>query len=244
MAFVDAAGLSQPVSTAFARGTALITSYGLAECEAIPEGAGSMIHSGHGISDVVVTSLGHLVTTVAVISAAPISATKIRITFDRAMLNDSKLRSVANYDFPPTGPTGAPLTVLSVVPEGVTEPSYVDVTTTEMTDGEGYTAQVQETTGPTDPEGVPIGVGAGSIAYTGVGVDPTIDSVAATGVNGVEVKFSEAMDDNVAIRDAARYTFDNGLNVLSVSDVDNDTVTLVTDDQIPGLLYTLTVTQP
>ena len=49
------------------------------------------------------------------------------------------------------------------------------------------------------------------------------------------------MKDNIDIRDATNYVWDNGLVTLSVLDFDNDTVKLATSEQVEGLLYQLTI---
>lgn len=244
MAFVDASGLAPSSATPLARGVRLVLSEGISESICGPEGAGAMIHAGKAVSACLVTCLGKLEQPVAIALAAATTSIRVRVTFDRGMLDDGKLNNAVYYSVLPKFPTGAPVTVVSVTPQGIAEPTYVDLVVTEMTDGETYTAEVQATTGPTDPTGTPFGPSTNTYEFAGTGVDPTIDSVTSTGINEVEVAFSEPMDDNATINDSARYSFDNSLNVLSVLSVVGDIVTLVTDDQVPGLLYTLTVTQP
>ena len=244
MAFVDSSGFTTVTSSAFARGTAIITASGLAECDSVAEAKGNLIHAGEGIAASVSGALGWLTIPVEIVSAIATTSTRIRIVFDRGMLDDGKLRNPGNYSVTPKFPTGVPITVISIEPQGISEPTYVDLVITEMTDGETYIVEVTAITGPTDPEGIPLGPTTNSVEFVGTGVDPTIDSVTAIGMNKVEVEFSEPMYDNAVIRDSTRYTFDNGLNVLSVLDVAGATVTLITDDQIPGVLYTLAITQP
>jgi len=222
----------------------IIWKSGISVCSSAPLATGTKLHAGEGISACVVTPLGHLVAPVELVSAVASTSKRVRISFDRAMLLDAKLTSLANYSIVPKFYTGAPISIVELDPQGIAEPTYVDLVVTEMTDGETYIAEVQALIGPIDTEGVPLAAATNSVEFFGSGVDPTIDSLKATGLNGVEVIFSEAMYDNVTIRDITRYSFDNGLNVLSISDVIGDTVTLVTDDQVPGLLYTLTITQP
>jgi hypothetical protein len=78
--------------------------------------------------------------------------------------------------------------------------------------------------------------------FAGLGIKPQIQTVEALSKNSVKVTFTEAMEDNEAIRNKANYNFDNGLSVLAVSAFSVDSVFLETSDQAPGLLYTLTIT--
>lgn len=244
MAFIDASGFCSVDGSCLAHGTIAILASGFSSSEAAPIGAGKMLQAGSGLCSIPATPLGHLVEYVELVSVEAKTSLEVRITFDKPMLNNGALRSTSSYGITPKFPSGAPLVLTHVQPEGVVAPTYVDVTVTEMTDGETYIAEVATPIGPVDTEGTPINPAANTVEYFGIGIDPTILSVTATGLNTVEVKFSEPMDDNAGIRNPSRYSFDNGLSVLSISSVVGDTVTLVTDDQTPGVLYTLTITQP
>ena len=241
MPYIDGSGLCGSISTANGEGSAIVWSKGASSCLATPLGRGNLIHAAHGLCEAVVTPLGHLENYVEFVPEAR-SSVLARITFGRGMLDNGALRSKYSYSLVPKFPTAVALSIVSVTPEAVTNPTYVNIETTEMTDGETYIATVNAISGPTDPIGIGVDPANNSVEYFGIGIDPVIESVTSITANLVEVKFSVQMLDNSAIRDATRYSFNNGLNVLSVVSVVGDTVTLATDDQIPGLLYALTVT--
>lgn len=161
----------------------------------------------------------------------------IRITFNEGMKRDSALASPSNYTIIPVTPGAAAVYVESVfVPVDAT-PAYVEIETTEMTDGASYTAIVS---GPTDPYLNPID--NNTVNFTGVGQAPVISKLEAVSRNRVDLTFDEPMADNVDLKDPARYTWDNGLLTLAVLEVTpGGTIKLVTSDQLPGILYTLTV---
>ena len=109
-----------------------------------------------------------------------------------------------------------------------------------MTDGANYEVSVS-TIAPTDLSFNTMDGAANTQPFVGVGEAPVIASVVGVSRNRADVVFSETMKDNADIREASRYTWDNGLQTLDVLDVAGDTVQLVTSDQTPGVLYTLTV---
>jgi hypothetical protein len=86
-----------------------------------------------------------------------------------------------------------------------------------------------------------VDAGAYTASFTGDGDTPTVKLLIPQGANRVDVVFNEPMEDNTDIRNPAKYSFDNGLTVVSVLEFDNDTVKLATSDQTPGTLYTLTI---
>lgn len=170
---------------------------------------------------------------------------KIRVLFDKPMKLDSALVNRGNYTVHSNTANAVDIVVISVTPGAGDEPEWVDLVVSEATSGGSYYVEVALAPyGPTDADGVPLDPANHQWGFLAVAEDPTIKSVIATSANTVEVTFSETMFDNGTIRDPSRYSFDGGLNVLSVSSFLKDTVTLVTDDQVPGQLYTLTVTQP
>jgi len=110
-----------------------------------------------------------------------------------------------------------------------------------MTDGESYDIEIETSNGPESPDGMPFSVDTNKGSFLGLGELPQILSVEAVGINRVDVTFTETMTDNEAIRNAANYSFNNGLSVLSVLSMSDDVVKLATSDQVPGTLYTLTI---
>lgn len=178
-----------------------------------------------------------------VASAVTLSPGLVRVTFDQQMAVTSGLTRLASYALAPTG-GGAPIFVSSVTPQsGVTYPTYVDIRTTEQTTGASYGVTVASgAAGPQSRYAMSMNT-VGLVAFfVGAGIAPTIASVAAVGQNRVDIRFDEPMLDNAALRDVSRYTFDGGLSVVSILEVVSDTVRLVTSDQTPGQLYTLTIT--
>jgi phage tail-like protein len=177
-----------------------------------------------------------------VASAAALDARHIRVTFDQQMLNDSRLADVANYAFVPVG-AGVPVFVRSLIVQSATFPLFVDVEVTEMTQGAQYVATVTGgASGPRDRYGFNMNASGLSVLFVGIGEAPVVSQVAAVSANRADVKFSEPITDGAGPREPANYAFNNGLVVLSVLGVVGDTVQLVTADQMPGTLYTLTIT--
>jgi hypothetical protein len=122
----------------------------------------------------------------------------------------------------------------------VVQPEYVDLITSEMTDSASYTVYV-DTDGPTDLENTPVDPDNNDQTFVAEGITPTIDKIIAVSENQIDVVFSENMKINNAIMDTSKYSFDNGLSVLSVISAIGDTVSLATSEQTPGIIYTLTV---
>jgi hypothetical protein len=88
----------------------------------LPQGSG--ILSGPVIKNVVISAI------------AATSPTTIRINFSLPVTRSPALTLPDNYEITPT------LKVLSVVPENVTNPNYVDLITEEMREGENYTITI------------------------------------------------------------------------------------------------------
>lgn len=175
------------------------------------------------------------------VSAVPTTARRIRINFSEAMREDASLASIVGYGILPVTAGAAPVYVEDVVVPDIPSVTYVDLIVSEMTNGATYQARVSTTVGPTDPSLNHLSGAAYTYNFAGLGDTPVVKQVIAQGTNRVDVVFNEAMADNADIRNPAKYSFDNGLAVLSVLSFDNDTVKLSTTDQTPGTLYTLTI---
>ena len=168
------------------------------------------------------------------------NSTTVRVTFDEPMdPNSGQLINAGNYSITPTG-GGASVNVNSVNALGAA-PLWVDLLTSEMTDGAAYDCTVNDAGPIRDDSWNPLDSGFATVAFTGEGLAPTVASVIAISENRIDIVFTEAMLDNADARNPLTYAFNNGLTVLSVLDVDNDTVKLVTSDQVPNLLYTVTI---
>ena len=76
------------------------------------------------------------------ISAVATSEFVVRVSFDRPVLDNPALRSIINYEFTPS------LTVISLVPEAVSNPNFVDVTVSEQVDSTSYVVEVHQTLDP------------------------------------------------------------------------------------------------
>lgn len=63
----------------------------------------------------------------------------IRVTFSAPVIDNVALRNVSNWIITPS------LTVQSVSPEAVTDPTYIDLTVEEMKDSESYTLEAHNT---------------------------------------------------------------------------------------------------
>lgn len=240
MALIEAGGLGIAQATSKAKGSIETGTGGLAATSVLCDAVGNLDVAPPAFSAVQATCLAQFVQEVKVASAEAISTSKIRITFDRGMKNDAALKAVGNYLITPQSPGAASLYLSGVTPENKPQPTFVEIETSEMTNGAVYLAEVSPI-GPTDPEGVPVDAGNNSDSLAGIGDSPTVKQVIPISKNRVDVIFTENMKDNLDIRDPDNYEFDNGLLVLQVLDMEADTVKLVTSDQQEGLLYTLEV---
>jgi len=174
-------------------------------------------------------------------SAVAVTARKIRVIFDEPMdRNDGELLKVANYAITPQSAGAIAVNINSVSTVGST-PSYVEVETTEHTEGASYQVSVVTSGEIRDAAYNSIDPAGASTTYTGEGDAPTLLQVKPVSSTRVDLVFSETMRDTPEIRDPAQYVWDNGLTTLAVLELDGDTVKLVTTEQTEGLLYALTI---
>jgi hypothetical protein len=174
-------------------------------------------------------------------SATAVTSTKVRVEFDEDMdVADGSIDDPTNYLIEPTE-AGAASVAVQEVERSVHNDARVDLVCSEMTDAKAYKVTVSSVR---DAAHNPIDPAGDEAAFTGEGLRPTVARVEAISQNRMDVIFDEPMRDNADIRDSSRYGWDQGLNTLSVLEVDGATVKLVTDDQEPGLLYTLTISNP
>jgi hypothetical protein len=166
---------------------------------------------------------------------------RVRLLFNEPMRRDGALASPANYQFNVITIGAAAVYIESIsVPDDTPNPMHVDVLCSEMTIGASYEVVVSDT-GPTDLAANTMDPVVNTVAFVGVGVSPLVTAVEAISQNRADVVFSETMRGNPDIREVSRYTWDNGLETISVLDVAQNTVKLVTSDQQPGVLYNLTI---
>lgn len=173
-----------------------------------------------------------------------VTPTKIRLHFNQAMKKDSNLLKTSNYQVNPNEAGAIGVTVQSVDPEVISQPTFVELHISETTDNKEYIAAVAPNGVPgcpTNAAGLGVDPSHDEQLFTAEGEAPTILRVEPVSANRVDVVFSENMKDNADIRDISKYSFDKGLSVLSILSMEGDTVELVTSDQIPGEVYTLTI---
>jgi len=235
-------GLSESLSTGLGQANVLVTASGLSESVATGLGQANVSVVAHGLSEAVSIGLGSCSIGPGIASVVAVNSTKVRITFDNQMTDDVALIDLDNYTITPTG-FGVPVYKISMEAEGVTYPNYVDITISEMTDGQIYQAEIETAAdGPIDRYGDNIDVSKSTETFTGVGEKPEIKYVEALSETSAKVVFTEAMEDNTKIRDETNYSFDNGLTISEITSVSGDSVFFKTSEQTPGLLYTLTIT--
>ena len=176
-----------------------------------------------------------------VATAVAVSATKIRVTFNEPMdPNGTEIENPLNYSVIPTA-GGASVFVRSVVLPIDTNPTFIELVTSEMTDGAAYETAVDSSGPIRDAAFNPLDSAFDTAAFTGVGVAPELFDVLSLSSTRVDVVFSENMKDNADIRNPNKYVWDNGLLTLSVLALEGTTVKLATTEQVEGLVYQLTI---
>ena len=68
--------------------------------------------------------------------ATPQDSTTVRVTFSAPVIDNAVLRYTGAYEFNP------PLTVTAVNPENVVTPDWIDLTVSEMKQGQSYTLTI------------------------------------------------------------------------------------------------------
>ncbi len=156
-----------------------------------------------GTIDVLIASSAALTEIPPTITAAATSPTAIRVTFSKIMqvVPPDNLTDPSNYVLTPITPGAAELLVNSVVPEGGGSPTFVDLTTTEMTDGATYEITVQPAV--VDLVGLSVEF---PTQFAGQGQKPSLVSAIATTSKRIRVVFDEPMNPNAALSNSASYT--------------------------------------
>lgn len=187
------------------------------------------------VTDSVIASV---IGSLSINNARALTNTKVRIDFNVALVQNVALSDPASYSFVAISPGAVEVVPQAVeLPPGQANPLFVEVLVTEHTDGAIYAVSIVgalEGVGGEPPDSVVAN-------YAGLGDAPNVDLVLATSKNQAQVFFSETMEDNAAIRDVTNYIWDNGLITSEIEDVTQNVVTLRTNDQVPDLLYNLTV---
>lgn len=174
---------------------------------------------------------------IQILSVIPTDEVTIRVTFVSAAANNAALVSPDSWEITPS------LSVLSVTPEAVGSPTYVDLTIEEMLDAQAYTLELFIPHAAAAPVSV-----TGN--FTGLGDKPSVVSVDATTTNTLRVVFDEAMEPILA-GTAVNYTLvaaggsvsRSVMGVRLANTVSPSWVDLVLDGEMTGgaANYTLTV---
>ena len=220
---------------AFQDGTATLAS------PAVLGGLGSQLMTSGATSAIVPVLGGDLVQPVFIDDVRALSSERIRIDFTGSVLKNTALSDTSNYTI--TAGLGDVVPFISAVDvPDLASPNFVELITSEMTDGAAYSLAVNVGS-PSSPVlgGNGIAVATDPGAYTGVGVAPEVALVLAKSANSVEVQFTELIQPTAVAGTPGFYTFDLGLSVLAVLDIVGNKVTLETSDQTEGELYTLTL---
>jgi len=196
--------------------------------------------------------LGDIVSTVDALSsqatiqfgiadARALTEVKVRIDFEVPTLINAALTNTANYRFKNLSSGSVEVVPVSVgLPPGQPNPFYVEVVTTEHTEGATYEVALTEAI-----RGAAGEVGhVAPVSYVGIGVAPTLHLVIARSSTEVEVHFSEPIIDNASARNPRNYLWAGGIVTIDVRSVEGSVVVLQTTGQVPGHLYTLTVLGP
>lgn len=180
-----------------------------------------------------ITGLG----TLPELSSVTLKDRKLSLAFSEDMKIDAALRSRFSYAIAALDSGSTAVHVERVVSTAARE---VILEITEMTDGANYEIAVL---GPTDVAGNAMNVWANFAQFTGVGSAPVLMEVRAVGPNLIDAIFSVNMQDNAAIREVSRWSFDGGIVVLKVvpDTIDRRVVHLAVNGWTPGVEYTLTI---
>lgn len=170
--------------------------------------------------------------------ARSLTETKVRIDFEVPTLINDALTRASSYTFHATTPGAVEVTPLSVaLPPGQPNPLYVEIATTEHTDGAMYEVALSaELRGAAGQIGHSV-----PFAYEAIGVAPALQLVIAKSATEAEVHFTEDIENNTAARDRDNYIWAGGISTVGVREVIGNVVVLQTTTQLPGQLYTLTV---
>lgn len=194
----------------------------------------------YGLSESSAHTEGHIATLVKISSAEMLVYNKLRVHFDREMKKNNNLTDRLYYTVIPVTAGATSCYIIKVEAPFVSYPEYVDVITSEMTNGSSYKVYV-DSDGPVDIEDTPVDPNNNEQEFIAIGAIPTVDKIIAISENRVDIVFTENMRINKAIKNPTKYSFDKGLVVTDVVSVEGDTVRLATSDQTPGEEYTLTI---
>jgi hypothetical protein len=179
---------------------------------------------------------GDLVEACFITGVRVISSTRIRIDFSRTVDKNSALEAISGYLLETVTAGAVDITILDVIVPTLSYPKSVDLIVSEMTDGVTYSVSIAslEITSDDTP------ISDEAVTFVGEGEIPTITAVVATSSTEAQVRISEVIRDSASVRNTGNYSFDNGLTVVEISEVEDGVITLTTSEQVSGTLYTLT----
>ena len=194
----------------------------------------------NGVCTISNENYGKLVVLTKVLSAAMSRVGEVKIEFNRKMRKNTLLVDPYYYALTPITPGAVTPYINSISTPDVINPSYVTLDVSGMTNGATYKATVAKY-GPSDIDGLYIDELFNNQDFSAIGEIPTIKQITAISETIIDVKFTKNMKYNPAIRDVSKYTANGGLSIISILEVSEDTVKLVTSEQSPGVLYTLSI---
>lgn len=178
----------------------------------------------------------------AVISAVP-SYLSIRVTFNYGCVDNDELRNPENYQIVVSSPSTAyDFGIVSVTPEDVEYPTYVDLEVTDCTGDADYTLVITPDVIQSQ-YAVYLTSGSNTAAFVGDTEDPTVLYAIALSPTTIRVVFSKYMVQNADLYDRTNYAWSgsNLLTTLRVERESNSSVILTTTTQTAGTIYELTV---
>ncbi len=163
----------------------------------------------------------------------------LRVYFKYTMSDDAALNNVANYTIASTGGGYSPVTVTGVTPESGGTPSYVDLTCSDLTDGETY--QLAITSGVLqNSDHTTYFTNDLTASYFGTSIGPDILTLTSDAINKMTVTFTSPMKADSRLLAPASYVFNNNLSVTAVTVISPVQVELNTSIQ-ERLIYSLVV---
>jgi hypothetical protein len=127
---------------------------------------------------------------------------------------------------------------ISVVTVAQTSPTTIHLTTTNQTIGGTYTLNFP-TGGVTDAISL-VGNQAYNLAFTGIGISPSLLSAVPINPNTVRLVYNEAVKTSEALV-LTNYAINKGLSLRSVKQESGVSFLLTTTNMTPNVLYTVTV---
>jgi hypothetical protein len=176
-------------------------------------------------------------------SVVPLTSTSVRVNFDTGMVDNTALSDPNSYSIAASGGAAA-VAINAATPEIAPNPTYADLTITEMTDGGSYELTATTIEDPLGQE-----IDSSPIAFTGQGTDPQVSSALAVNSTKVRITFSEPMDRNGdELLSPANYSIAPTAGAAAVfvtsvvaTEINPTEVELITSEMAEGGAYEVTV---